>query len=534
MSRCSACGALARSIPDELEFDITIAPRTLARISELSTTNDPPREPELALIRPVAQKTAAQLASLDAEISQLKDQLSQLEEERATLEKQHVQHTSIISSMRRMPAEILCEIFFWSSPLYSRLDMKGSPWVLTHVSRGWRAVAIAKSWLWSRIHLDFSIQHKYSLDMVRTQIERARTLKIAFIGSRRAASRPQVNMLQLLLQHSSIWEEIYLLLTPALVAPMAPCAGRLPLLQRVSLQGDGLGSQMDIESIDFFTFAPSLTDITARYERRFLPIPLPAHHQLTRYDFTAPWTTHYELLKSLPNLHEVRILRRFDHGVAWQGAREPIHLAHLRTMYLTNVECLDYLTAPALQNIAFATPKSVDVRRYLDPFIARSSCVLRRLCIAGLPDMQCVEQVLNQYPSITEFALWIIDRKHNQQTERDLLAAFLTRFTVSTATRILPYISKLDFACQHANTIPYPLYVKMLDSRWSAPDFALKAAELLITNATVDPDLDPASLARMETLRHAGMQVSLVLGDSARVRADEWVHVRGTDWKWVA
>ncbi|KAF7343730.1 ABC protein [Mycena sanguinolenta] len=452
----------------------------------------------------------------DPEIAQLKDQLSQLEEERAALEKHHVQHSTILSSMRRVPAEILGEIFFWSCSLYSELDMKDSPWVLTHVSRRWRAVAIAKSWLWSRIHLDFFFAKKIFVGY----------------GVRRPNSRPQVNMLQLLLQHSSIWEDFYIRLTADLVTPMAACRGRLPLLQRVSLQGDGQEDQMGIESLDFFTSAPSLTDITVRWEHRFLPILLPAHRQLTRYDVTAPWTIHYELLKSLPNLHEVCIFRRFDHSVPWPAAREPIHLGHLRSMYLTDIQCLDYLRAPVLQNIAFAIPESIDARRFLEPFITRSSCVLRRLCIVGLPDTQCAEEVLKQYPSITQFALWIVDRKHDIKTERDLLTAFLTRLTVSTSTRILPHISKLGFACQHANTIPYPLYVNMLDSRWSAPDCALKAAEILITTADADPESDPESLAKMETLRQVGMQVSFLLGNIARVRADEWV-LRESNWKWT-
>ncbi|KAJ7260315.1 hypothetical protein B0H12DRAFT_1107760 [Mycena haematopus] len=79
VSPCSACGAFVTSNQAEFELNnITIAPRTLARIFQLLTTNEPPQDAELALILPMAHKTAAQLACLDAEIYRLRAQLTQL------------------------------------------------------------------------------------------------------------------------------------------------------------------------------------------------------------------------------------------------------------------------------------------------------------------------------------------------------------------------------------------------------------------------------------------------------------------------
>ncbi|KAJ7198212.1 hypothetical protein B0H12DRAFT_965473, partial [Mycena haematopus] len=72
-------------------------------------TNEPPQDAELALILPVTQKTATQLACLDAQISRLRDQLMRLEEERAALAKYHAQNIAILSPLRRMPSEILGE-----------------------------------------------------------------------------------------------------------------------------------------------------------------------------------------------------------------------------------------------------------------------------------------------------------------------------------------------------------------------------------------------------------------------------------------
>ncbi|KAJ7260351.1 hypothetical protein B0H12DRAFT_1181996, partial [Mycena haematopus] len=148
VSPCSTCGAFVTSNTGEFELNITIAPWTLARISQLLTTNEPPQDAELSLILPVARKTAARLACLEAEISRLRDQLTQLEEERAALAKYHAQNAIILSPLRRMPSEVLGEIFSWTLPLKRALDIADSPWVLTHVSRRWRAIAVSKSSLW--------------------------------------------------------------------------------------------------------------------------------------------------------------------------------------------------------------------------------------------------------------------------------------------------------------------------------------------------------------------------------------------------
>ncbi|KAF7343726.1 ABC protein [Mycena sanguinolenta] len=524
MSQCSACGASAIADSDEFEFSIKTGPQTLARISQLLATNEPPQEPELAVLRPVAQKTAARLACLDAEISRLQDQLKQLQDERASLAEYHAQNTTILSPMRRIPSEILGEIFLSSLPSKCALKVQDSPWVLTHVCRLWRAVAVSNSSLWTRIHVNFANGEKYSLDMARTQIERARTLRIGFYGSRDDDSGPQVNVLQLLLERSSIWQELRLGLIAALVPLLTEYSERLPLLRRAWVQWDGPGSQVGIDSLDFLALAPSLTDITVFSEYRFIPTLLPSHHQLTRYDFDAPWTTHYELLRSLPNLQEVRIVRNFDRSVPWPAPGDPIQLVHLRRMCVSDSRILNYLIAPVLESIAIYDRKNLATNSHLERFITRSSCAVRRLCIAGLPDVQSTEEILRQHPFMTQLALWITDpHAENENSERDLLTRFLIRFTVSNSTRILSHLSKLHFGCENANAISYSLYLNMVDSRWSSSDCHLEDTELLLPNAAAD--LDPEFLSRMETLIQRGMHISFLLGESAHTRAEQWFHI---------
>ncbi|KAJ6476833.1 hypothetical protein C8R45DRAFT_1157901 [Mycena sanguinolenta] len=408
--------------------------------------------------------------------------------------------------LRRIPAEILGEIFLCSLPPRCALNVEDSPWVLTHVCRSWRAVAVSKSSLWTQIYVNFANRKKYSLDLARRQIDRARTLKIRFSGSEEHDSGPQIDMLQLLLERSAIWQDLRLVSIAAFVPLLTDRSGRFPLLQRAWVQWDGPASQEGVESVDFFRMAASLTEITIYCEHRFLSTSLPIHARITRYDLDAPWATHYELLKSLPYL------------------REPIHLAHLQGIYVSRAECLDYIRAPALERIGIQSRKSIEICSHLDSFVTRSSCVLRRLCLSGLPDVQRTDQILQQFPSITELAVRILDRKSKDKAaEYNLLSTYLTRFATLDSNTTFPHISKLDFACQNVDVIPYPLYLDMLDSRWNALGYALNAAELLLPQALVYPD--PESVARMETLCQAGLQVHFLSGEAALKRTRQWLHI---------
>ncbi|KAJ7246170.1 hypothetical protein B0H12DRAFT_1127041 [Mycena haematopus] len=258
--------------------------------------------------------------------------------------------------------------------------------------------------------------------------------------------------------------------------------------------------------------AVSLVDITAHSQYSFVPIILPMHRHLTRYDFDAPWSTHYELLKSLPCLQEARICRIFAEDEP-ESPESPISLLHLRHLYVSDAGILEYLKAPSLVEIAIEE----DDPGYLEPFLTQSSCSLRRLCIAGLPDAQATAEILQKYSSITELAIMM---HSTPDTECEVLSDFFAHFTISNSTPALPQIAEIGLGCQHA--IYYPLYLDMVASRWNADGCALKVVELLLPNPHPDPD--PGSFARMDMLRRAGLEISLLSGHDARTRRDQWMH----------
>ncbi|KAF7342594.1 F-box domain-containing protein [Mycena sanguinolenta] len=526
-SLCSACGAPVIASDNDIEGSLSTAPtdpQMRVRFLELSKTNEPPRDDELSLIQPFVHQTSARLTNLDAQISRLKDRLHRLQEERRTLSKDHARNLGIVSALRRMPPELLGEIFSWTVPsTRDVLSTRLCPWVLTHVCSGWRAVALAIPSLWSMIYIDFELKQEYPLEMVRTQLARAQLLKVHFCGTEVTDPSPQITMFELLAQHSARWQELSLQLTCDL--GLRTVNLDFASLRRAWVQWDTMESQPpELRSIEFFSTATSLVDIGVLCEYRFLPTRLPAPHLLTRYDFDAPWETHRQLLKSSPNLREVRIIRDFDQDEDWPELGELVDLQHLRRLYVNDPSCLDYLKAPNLEEIGIgiiAEADTTETCRSLERFLTRSSCSPRRLCIHGLLDAQSMAAILRKYCSFTE--IMVTDEgEEDVATQEEILSVFFTLFTISDSTQpemVLPHITEIGFACEDADDSLLPLFADMVDSRWRKG--ALKAAELVCIETPPNPN--QGAQENLEMLREEGLHISILSGDDANDRIERWL-----------
>ncbi|KAJ7147709.1 hypothetical protein C8R43DRAFT_529151 [Mycena crocata] len=180
--RCSECGSTTTLIPSHRvatikSFDLDVKPGT--RHHKLLTTDEVPDDNEQSFIRSVVYEAEKGVANLDEEISRLRDRLRKLEEERSLLSNYCTQNRGILSPLRRMPTELLAEIFLRTS-VGEALDIKAVPWVLSRVSRHWTAVSISTPSLWSLVFIDYTKNRhpSYPLPVLDTHIARAKQPKI--------------------------------------------------------------------------------------------------------------------------------------------------------------------------------------------------------------------------------------------------------------------------------------------------------------------------------------------------------------------
>ncbi|KAJ7206684.1 hypothetical protein B0H12DRAFT_1195783, partial [Mycena haematopus] len=107
---CSECGALVDAAAKELGC----APGAIRYA--LLNSNEVPLDSEVSIITSENSKIDTSLACIGKEILQLHSRLKQLEAERDRLSSYRAQSCAILSPLRRMPPEILGEIFSWTIP----------------------------------------------------------------------------------------------------------------------------------------------------------------------------------------------------------------------------------------------------------------------------------------------------------------------------------------------------------------------------------------------------------------------------------
>ncbi|KAF7345590.1 ABC protein [Mycena venus] len=539
--KCFECGTI---LPAQREKASDSSAESDLRHHTLLGSNEPPLDSDLPVIQAIVSQNSTRLACLDTEIAQLRAQLEALEAERKAMSHALAQNRAILSPIRRLPPEVICEIFSFTLPSLSSalardiFDANDSPWVLTGICHRWRAIAVCTPSLWSLFAMKYSQCHHpfyYPLSAAKIQIQRAQSLKIHFYGSESRDPLPQIEMFRLLIEHSSRWEELSLGLISAMLPLLSSIRGRLPLLCRLWVEWDTVASQAQLEveggeSFDYFHAAPSLLDVGIYHEFQSIPTSLPVY-QLTRYRLDAPLMIHCDILKLAKNLVEAHIDVDFD-DEPWPDPVELIDLPYLRRLWVSYSNILDYLKAPSLEEIAvfLEGDECRETLLHLDPFVARSSCSLRALSIKGLPTTASLE-ILRKYPSIVKFALVIADASFGRDScarINGLISNLIiprpnrpVRGSIapsrSGAAALSPQLSEIYVGCQETAYIDALLYLEMIESRLEAENCPLRTVAFFSHTM-----LPPRQRARFQALRKQGLELLWLEGPEASDVMEYW------------
>ncbi|KAJ7171944.1 hypothetical protein C8R46DRAFT_1032105 [Mycena filopes] len=151
------------SADDEEEPDFTTKNPSLA---PLITSNDAPQTAQLVVLREIRREHAVAILKGETELSEVDSALDALQARRSILlREQDVLYSEqeqcicLMSPIRRLPPEIVGEIFLYFAPvlrhnydLHSTLHLPPPteiPWYLGHISQYWRRVALSLRPLWS-------------------------------------------------------------------------------------------------------------------------------------------------------------------------------------------------------------------------------------------------------------------------------------------------------------------------------------------------------------------------------------------------
>ncbi|KAJ6463480.1 hypothetical protein C8R45DRAFT_1025916 [Mycena sanguinolenta] len=149
-------------------------------------TNYVPSDSEVLEIRALLLDSADELARIDTRIGEVEIALAQLKEQRASFKAPIDAHRALISPMRRIPHDVLVEIFCACLPSEHNalIDFAEAPLVLGRICKHWRSVAYSSPILWSTMHIPWP--HFRSIPpQIRSRLE-----KIVEQWFKRAATCP--------------------------------------------------------------------------------------------------------------------------------------------------------------------------------------------------------------------------------------------------------------------------------------------------------------------------------------------------------
>ncbi|KAJ7189075.1 hypothetical protein C8R46DRAFT_34590 [Mycena filopes] len=260
-----------------------------ARIDELRhilRSNAVP--PEMSRFRRVAEEAPIELARYDAEIERLRESMDKILSERATLAWYSDGCRSVVAPVRRLPNELLAEIFDMCAPEGQEVVSATTPnqevkrvtkrYLLqfAEVCSHWHSVALGTPNLWSLIVLNTAMWRdsgqslKTLLNVLTSSLQRggecALTLQVAV-----RHRDDEHSILRLLSEHSRRWSRVSLWIDPQSFPHLSRAKGaldRLGFLQLVSRTPRG---EIHTAS-NIFQIAPRLSEVWLAAWRAPLPI----------------------------------------------------------------------------------------------------------------------------------------------------------------------------------------------------------------------------------------------------------------------
>lgn len=134
-------------------------------LAQLLQSNEAPSQRMVAEIKQILQKPLNKFRANQLEIERLGQALQALNSEQERTRDIVKPYNTILSPIRRLPADVLHEIFFHCLPShrFPIMDASEAPLLLTHICSSWRTIALSSPRLWAQIIISLPSQ-PYSYD----------------------------------------------------------------------------------------------------------------------------------------------------------------------------------------------------------------------------------------------------------------------------------------------------------------------------------------------------------------------------------
>ncbi|KAK0445226.1 hypothetical protein EV421DRAFT_2018428 [Armillaria borealis] len=328
-------------------------------------------------------------AFIDAEITKLKRlriwydaQLQEIELYRKQLKKRE----SIYAPIRRLPRDILIEIFhsicdsWWQDHQdedededFERdsLDVTGPLWILGRVCGLWRDTLLTSPASWARYVSVTSPLSKHACEILQTYLKHTGEHPLSLVVICKGANfTEEGEIMSLLVKSCYRWKNVHINIAMH-HAHHLESISHLPILQTIDI--DILDDDDSDYSSDIFLDAPQLWQATLSSQGIY-QIKLPP--MITHYSGHITRFKDFQLLSQLPKLRTCHL----SSAVSTASMKEPVVMAELYQLFVQDLDILKFLTAPMLQSLTIARGSRESLSS-IPVFFHRSGCHLESFSI---------------------------------------------------------------------------------------------------------------------------------------------------------
>ncbi|KAI5893083.1 uncharacterized protein SCHCODRAFT_02620804 [Schizophyllum commune H4-8] len=356
--------------------------------------------------RSAMKQAEAQLQTVKEEIQKMSNALATLKSMKGELREVIARQRTYLAPIRRLPIELLVEIFRWSCMptieyIHPRDPFQFAGLEIAAVCKLWRDIMYNNPRLWTEVPLPtqarargFSYAQRNYLRRFDHCLEATQGLPLLRIVEARMHSLPHI------IKYTAQWQDLRLTgVSHSYLESLSHCSfavlHTLELDLNVFMQDDETWNDTDV-----FLDAPALrtVHIKSHWDSAIIP--------------RLPWANIASLDTQCTHMYALRILARCDSLRHWSHSEmpedevdpldppTPVVLPHLQTMWLSYLDMimddipddrradasrtLDHVTTPALSKLSlgwddeYGTPV-IYTRSYLSSFFERSKCPLREL-----------------------------------------------------------------------------------------------------------------------------------------------------------
>lgn len=496
-------------------------------VQRLLDTHACPSSVEASQLRQNLSDERCKLLQLDEEIDRLKLTLQTLSIRRDDTQESVDLHVCVLSPIRRIPGEVLSEIFLealihdrrstsdYSPPV--TLNTRKGPWVFGRVCRFWRKTALNLPKMWSDVEIDSedAREPEHTLALVARELMRRSKKSPITLSVHPLPGRRLPKILDSLVPHCHRWKEARFYFPYQYLPKLVSIKGRIPLLKVLHLHLDEPRSLPSTWSIfDMFSTAPALRILYLAFHPN-APWTFP-WSQLTRYDGQqAIPGQHLDILGQLDKARKIILCDGMGCELTLRLPTRSIIRPTIRSAKeqlgsggFGDATVFRHLTLPSLAKLDIHWVDGTSTQ--ISAMIIRSSCLLKTLTISASNMDDALVELLRSTPSLTNLVLYEEATYHPS-----LLRHLIIRNSLDAS--FLPVLESVSIESEMCGGQEYPeadLFIQILESRWSSPrrgDSTVVALKRFWFFCTVpeDSDFSEAVYDKFANFRNEGLDITI-------------------------